>query len=263
MRAGSGGSFAWSGSSQRSTTRSYTAWSTSTHRPMLYGTSRPATGSGSTPRTKQRPSRMRQVSSPSRTSRARSSSESEKMSSGRRNVSSSSSNGCSRPQHSQDIIVFHLRGGGSRGFGGSCAAAFHQVPAVPVQVEEHGDPAVGLFAGPFGEAHAAFQERAVVAVEIVGLEEQEHAPARLPADRLQLFRRGSPCEEQRGALAGAGRDHHPPLARAHDGVLDQREAQRAGEERDRLVVIADEERDPGERHAVAGAGAAARISSAS
>ena len=76
-------------------------------------------------------------------------------------------------------------------------AELHQVPGVAVEVLEHGDLAVGLLGRRADEADALGGEVGIVAPEIVGLQEQEDAPARLVADEGLLLRR-------RGAGEGFG-----------------------------------------------------------
>jgi hypothetical protein len=87
----------------------------------------------------------------------------------------------------------------------------NQVPEVAVEVLEDCHGAVGVGGGRADEAHAPRAEGAIVAPEVVRLEEQENAPARLVADEGLLLRRGGAGKEEGDAAgAGAGRgDEHP------------------------------------------------------
>src|SRR6185503_701571 len=90
----------------------------------------------------------------------------------------------------------------------------HQVPQIAVQIREHRHAAIGRVDRRADEAHAFGEERRIVAFEIVGVEEEEDAPARLVADERRLLPSRGAGEEERGAApAGAGRgDQHPSLA---------------------------------------------------
>ncbi len=90
----------------------------------------------------------------------------------------------------------------------------------------------------------------MVAGEVVGAQEQEDAPARLVANAAGLLGRRGTGEQQRGAARRTARrqDPHPSLALFGDRrVLQERETERPAEEGDRLVIVADEEGDVGER----------------
>ena len=124
----------------------------------------------------------------------------------------------------------------------------HQVPQVAVEVLEHGDLAVGVLGRRADEADAASAVGGIVAVEIVGLQEQEDAPACLVADEGLLLRLGSAGEEEgNGVLAGAGRrDEHPAFVLLRLVLVgDEGEAEHAREPGDRLVIVADDEGDVG------------------
>jgi len=66
--------------------------------------------------------------------------------------------------------------------GSAAAGELDEVPEVAVEVLEHGDLAVGLLGGRAHEADAAGAVGGLVAVAIVGLQEQQDAPAGLVAD---------------------------------------------------------------------------------
>ena len=61
-----------------------------------------------------------------------------------------------------------------------------QVPAIAIAVPEHDGDRVTLIAPHLDEFDTAFAEEGVVAVEIVGVQKQEHAPTDLVADAFEL-----------------------------------------------------------------------------
>ena len=81
----------------------------------------------------------------------------------------------------------------------------------------------------------------MVAREVVGVEEEEDAPAGLLPDEGRLLGRRRAREQQRRAAPARRRDTHPALSAAERRVFEQREAEHLGEPGDRLVVLADEE----------------------
>jgi hypothetical protein len=100
----------------------------------------------------------------------------------------------------------------------------------------------------FEEPHARRCHAGVITSEVVGLQEQEDPTAGLIADPIPLAGISSTGEQQAGRAAGRG-DDDPTLVR--DGLIRRElEPERAGEERDRLVVLADEVAEEAElRHA--------------
>ena len=86
----------------------------------------------------------------------------------------------------------------------------------------------------------------MVAGEVIGIEEEGDAAAGLMPDACDLCRSGRAGQQQRGAPLRR-RDPHPALGLALAGVFEQLEAEHAGEPGDRLVVVADDEGDCGER----------------
>ena len=124
----------------------------------------------------------------------------------------------------------------------------HQVPEVAVEIAENCDPAVVVIGGRADPCDPGGGEGGVIAREIVGGEEQEHAAAGLVADVLGPMVGGGAGEEDRGGVCGrAGRaDRDPPFVlRGLIGVLDQLEAELADVEGERLVMVADDEGDMG------------------
>ena len=116
-----------------------------------------------------------------------------------------------------------------------------QVPAVAVKVLEHRHSPIGFATRRLEETDARAQHPAVVALEVVGLQEQHHPAAALVADAGGLVRTDR-LGQQEARAAAAGRHHHPALAPTLVGVRRQGEAHLADEEVDRLGVVADQER---------------------
>jgi hypothetical protein len=138
-----------------------------------------------------------------------------------------------------------------KGWAHACAlgARPDQVPAIAIQVLEHGDLAIGLDGGRSHEADAGFGVGGEVAVEIVGVEEQEDAAGGLVADGGVLFGRGGAGEEEGGGVVRRVRrtDGDPALALLGDGrVLDEGEAELANVESERFVIVADDQGDVSE-----------------
>jgi hypothetical protein len=105
-----------------------------------------------------------------------------------------------------------------------------QVPLVAVEVFEDGDGAVGLLARGLEEFDVTGLHESIVAPEIVGVKEEEDAPACLFADGLHLIRTGRLREEELGAGGAPWGDQKPALAPGEGGVFDDGEAQGASEE---------------------------------
>jgi hypothetical protein len=94
----------------------------------------------------------------------------------------------------------------------------HQVPQVAVEIREHGDGPVGLFPRRPHELHSARRVLAMVAREIVGVEKQEHAPARLVADPRFLLGAHRAREEKTRRRARRRHDD-PALALFRDSRI--------------------------------------------
>jgi hypothetical protein len=118
-----------------------------------------------------------------------------------------------------------------------------------MEILEHRDRAEGRLRRLAVELDALRLVRVEVAPEIIGVEEEEYAPARLVADTRGLRIADPACEQQPGAAGRAGRlDDDPALVLfGHEAVLDEPESQLADVERERLVVVAHHERDESER----------------
>src|SRR5258706_795419 len=121
-----------------------------------------------------------------------------------------------------------------------------EIPQIAVEVLEDGDDAVGLDLALPRERDAPGLELAIVALEIIGVEEKEDAPARLVSDpRFLLGADGAGQEKPR--LRPRRRHDDPALALLRDGrVLDKGEADNPDVESDRFVVIANQERHKAE-----------------
>jgi hypothetical protein len=78
-----------------------------------------------------------------------------------------------------------------------------------------------FFARRFQELDAGGQHRRVVAVEVVGVEEEGDAATGLVADAAALFLVAGAGQQQGGGAAVGRADHHPALAALVD-VFQQR-----------------------------------------
>ena len=89
-----------------------------------------------------------------------------------------------------------------------------KIPQVAVEVLEHGNDAVILFAWGFQELHAVAGHGAVIAPEIVGLQKESHAPAGLVADTRVLGLVAGLGQQQSGfaATARSEPEIHPTVA---------------------------------------------------
>lgn len=118
-----------------------------------------------------------------------------------------------------------------------------EIPLVAVEVLEDGDDAVAFVARDFEEFDVVGLHAAVVAVEVVGVEEEEDTAAGLVADLVRLFRSGG-LGEQEGRARGVGRSNEEPTLRIGERrVFKDVEAEGFGEEGEGFVVVADEEGD--------------------
>lgn len=121
-----------------------------------------------------------------------------------------------------------------------------QVPEISIQIFEDGDGAVGLFFGLADEFDLVCLEGAIVAPEVVGMEEEEDAASGLVADARGLLGRGGAGEQQVGSGGAGGSDEDPALAVAHIGVFEEPEAEDVGVVGEGFVVVADDESDVSE-----------------
>jgi len=112
-----------------------------------------------------------------------------------------------------------------------------EIPLVAVEVFEDGDDAVGFLAGRFEETDAAGLVGLVIAPEVVGVEEEEHAATGLIADGEGLLGSGGFGEEKSGAAGIGGSDEEPALFVGERRVLKKMEAQFLGEELQRFVIV--------------------------
>jgi hypothetical protein len=118
-----------------------------------------------------------------------------------------------------------------------------QVPKVPVQILENGDCAVGLFLGFADEFNLSRDEGAVVAPEVVSVQEEEYAAAGLVSDACDLFRSGRLCEEDARRVGTGGRYEDPALTCTQIRVFEEMESENIGVEGDGLIVVANHDRD--------------------
>lgn len=128
----------------------------------------------------------------------------------------------------------------------------HQIPQIAVQILEHRHPTIIVGRRRPRPLDPGGSEGGMVAIEIVGRQEQEHPPAGLVSDIARLML-GRGAREQDGGGTGrrTGRaDRHPALVLfGLVGVFDQREAELADIESKCFVIVADDQGEMGEmRH---------------
>src|SRR3954447_1982525 len=133
-----------------------------------------------------------------------------------------------------------------------------QVPAVAGDVEEDHHAAVGLVPRLGGECDSGCDHPLVLRVEILDTQEQPDAAGELLADRRALVVPVG-LREQQPRLSIRRPDHHPALGPALLGrqrrlVLHELKAKAIDEERDRLVVVVDDQREALEVHRPDGMG---------
>jgi hypothetical protein len=114
----------------------------------------------------------------------------------------------------EDVHIGQMPAGLQPREGWHSSSRLQQIPAVPVKVREDGDRCIGLLARLFEKLHAARGHGLVVAPEIIGLQEQEDASARLMADLALLLLPDSFRQKQACPAGGAGLDDNPALSAA-------------------------------------------------
>ena len=129
---------------------------------------------------------------------------------------------------------------------GAAVGRLDQVPPVAERIAEDGHPPVGFLPRLLQEDDPGLAEARPVPPEIVGVQEQEHPPSGLVADRPAL-RLPHRLREQDARPATPRRRHqHPPLPLRQRRVLHEREPEPPDEEGEPLVVGGHEQRDGGE-----------------
>ena len=124
-------------------------------------------------------------------------------------------------------------------------AGLNQVPEISIQIFEDGDGAVGLFLRLADEFDLVCLEGAVVAPEVVGVEEEKDAASGLIADAGGLLGRGGSSQEEVGSSGTRRSDEYPAFASTHIGVLEEAEAEDPGVIGDGFIVVANNEGDLG------------------
>src|SRR5688572_28985387 len=124
------------------------------------------------------------------------------------------------------------------------ARPFDQIPQVAVQILEHRDRAVALDTWWTYKLNATLYHAVVVPPEIVGRQKEGDAATGLVADEVFLHGVRWAGEQERGARRSRWRDDHPALLLfRHKPVLDEREVERPRKERNRFVVVANDQRN--------------------
>src|SRR5687768_17190619 len=96
-----------------------------------------------------------------------------------------------------------------------------EIPPVPIEIDKHGDRAVRFAPRLLCKHDPARPHVVIVAPEVIRLEEQKNAPARLIANAALLLRSHGPGKEQRSSVRAPRADNHPSLAFTQLCVLDQ------------------------------------------
>ena len=86
----------------------------------------------------------------------------------------------------------------------------------------------------------------IVIPEIFCFKKQKDATAGLVTNVIKLLGVGSFCQQKRRTLRARRSHDYPAFAVAKRSIFNEPETQRSGEERDRFVVIADDERYAGD-----------------
>ena len=113
------------------------------------------------------------------------------------------------------------------------------------------DPRIKAFLAD-DEFDAGRRHPLVRGVEVIDLEEKADAPGRLVSDRRRLALSVRLGEENAGVTAGRADDHpplRPPVIGQRGRVLDQVKSESAGEERNGLVVVVNDDRNLVQSHA--------------
>ncbi len=132
------------------------------------------------------------------------------------------------------------------------SAGTQKVPAVAGDVDEHRKPTVRFVRRTANELDIVRPKTLVGLVEVVDAKKQPDAPGELITDRAMLaFTAG--LREEEACCCTRWTDHHPPfgssVVRERRLVLDKLEAQHTNEERNRFVVVIDDQRHEVKMHA--------------
>jgi hypothetical protein len=122
-----------------------------------------------------------------------------------------------------------------------------QVPLIAVEIFEDSDGAIRFLARGLEELDVGGEHETIIAPEIIGVKEEEHAASGLLADLFELFWSGGAGEKKIGALRAGRGDENPPLVGRQRGVFHESKAQGFREEGERFVIVANKERDVSER----------------
>ena len=124
--------------------------------------------------------------------------------------------------------------------GGGALRRLDKIPEVAVEVFEDGDCPVWFDAGWAHYDYGMGVEVFDVAVDVVGVEEEEDAAACLEADGGELLFGGGFCEKQ-AAAGGAWSDDYPAFGWGERGIFQEEEIEFVDVEIDGFVVVSYEE----------------------
>lgn len=134
---------------------------------------------------------------------------------------------------------------------GPRSARSKKVPAVAGDIDEHGEPSVRFVRRTADELDIVRPQTLIGPVEVVDAKEQADTPGELLTNGAMLaFPVG--LREQEACCCARWTDHHPPFGSSIVGerwhVLCEVEAEHADEERNRFVVVVDDERHEVKMH---------------
>ena len=119
-----------------------------------------------------------------------------------------------------------------------------QVPSIPLEIEEHGNPPVRLGARLAHEPHARVRQSRMAGIEVFHAQEEADTTGELPTDRLRL-RFTVRAREPLACRRSRRTNNDPPLGatvvRAGRRILDEVKAEHSDKEVDRRVVLPHDE----------------------
>ena len=127
-------------------------------------------------------------------------------------------------------------------------AQLKEIPQIAVQILEHRNRPVRLFFGLTNEPDSIRYHAGVVPPEIVSVQEERDAPSSLISDIwLLLWGRGPSEKHVRACRARRSHDDPPFVLLRDRNILNQDEMQLVAEERDRFVIVPNDEGNVNDR----------------
>ncbi|KAG0040056.1 hypothetical protein BGZ82_005527 [Podila clonocystis] len=104
------------------------------------------------------------------------------------------------------------------------------IPKISIEIRKYGHSAIRFGAGFPDDLHVIIEQVLVVALKVIGLEEEEYAPTGLVAYARGLFVIGGSGQEQVAAIAARRGNDDPTFGRSHGRVFDKGEMEFPGVE---------------------------------